>query len=120
MKHKKILICDDDQGILEMLEFMMEDFGYRVMTETNSLNVLKDLEELKPDLLLLDIWMPVLSGDQILKNIKTNPMYADLPVIMYSASSEGSAIATEAGADDFIAKPFNLNELLHKIEQLLN
>jgi len=116
---KKIMICDDDPGILEMMVMIIEEYGFEVFTEANSVNVLKDLEREKPDLLLLDIWMPVLSGDQILKTIKAEPKFSSLPVIMYSASAEGLAIAQKAGADDYISKPFDMNDLEAKITALL-
>jgi len=113
------MICDDDSGILEMMAMIIEEYGFEVFTEANSVNVLKDLEREKPDLLLLDIWMPILSGDQILKTIKAEPKFSSLPVIMYSASTEGFAIAQKAGADDYISKPFDMNDLEAKITALL-
>ncbi|WP_074586228.1 response regulator [Pedobacter antarcticus] len=116
---KKIMICDDDNGILEMMEMIIEEFGFEVFTEANSVNVLKRLESEKPDLLLLDIWMPVLSGDQVLKTIKAEPKFSSLPVIMYSASAEGHIIAEKSGASDYIAKPFDMNDLEAKIIALL-
>jgi DNA-binding response OmpR family regulator len=116
---KKIMICDDDSGILEMMELIIEEYGFEVITEVNSLKVLKGLEQEKPDLLLLDIWMPLLSGDQVLKTIKADAQFNTLPVIMYSASAEGKSIAELAGADDYIAKPFDMDELETKIHQLL-
>jgi DNA-binding response OmpR family regulator len=116
---KKIMVCDDDPGILEMMVMIIEEYGFEVYTEVNSVNVLKDLEREKPDLLLLDIWMPILSGDQILKTIKAEPKFSNLPIIMYSASAEGLAIAQKAGADDYISKPFDMNDLEAKITALL-
>lgn len=109
------MICDDDTGILEMMEMVIEEFGYDVITEQHSVKVLKHIEEKKPDLLLLDIWMPVLTGDQVLKTIRQDPRMSKIPVIMYSASAEGSEIAQKVGADDFIAKPFNMDQLEAKI-----
>ncbi|MFN0256799.1 response regulator [Pedobacter ureilyticus] len=116
---KKVMICDDDAGILEMMEMLLDEFGYEVVTEQDSTRALKTLEEQLPDLLLLDIWMPVIAGDQVLRNIKLNPEVAAIPVIMYSASTEGATIAAGAGADDFISKPFNLEEMEAKINSLL-
>lgn len=117
---KKIMICDDDTGILDMMEMLMTEIGFEVITEANSLNVLKDLDREKPDLLLLDIWMPLLSGDQVLKSIKANERFNMLPVIMYSASAEGASIAKNAGADGYIAKPFSIEQLEKKILEFIN
>lgn len=116
---KKIMICDDDQGILEMLEMMLEDLGYSVTTESNSIQLLNRLRGEMPDLLLLDIWMPVLSGDQVLKQMKCDARLNGLPVIMYSASSEGELIAKNSGADAYIDKPFDLDELADKIRSFI-
>ena len=116
---KKIMVCDDDPGILELMEMVIEEYGFQVFTEAKSTNILNRLEQEKPDLLLLDIWMPILSGDQVLKIIKAESKHAHLPVIMYSASTEGLAISQMAGANDYIAKPFDYDELNVKIKTLL-
>lgn len=113
------MICDDDPGILEMMEIIMEDYGYEVCTEANSMQLLKTIEREKPDLLLLDIWMPVLSGDQVLKNLRANSVFHCLPVIMYSASNEGAAIAKKSGSDDYLSKPFDIDILFEKIKNLI-
>ncbi len=117
---RKVMVCDDDEGILEMMEMLLDEFGYDIITEKNSTRALKTLEEQMPDLLLLDIWMPVIAGDQVLRNIRLNPKVAGIPVIMYSASNEGAAIAASVGADDFISKPFDLDEMEAKINKLLS
>lgn len=117
MGDKKILICDDDEGILDMLELILEDTGYITIPERNSLNIHGIIEKQNPDLLLLDLWMPVLSGDQVLKTLRSNSATRDLPVIIISASREGQRIAAEAGATEFIAKPFNFDELIEKIQK---
>lgn len=119
MRNKKVMVCDDDRGILDLIELIMEDAGFLVISEINSLNAISRIEKEKPDLLILDIWMPVLSGDQVLKSIKGSSRMANLPVIMYSASTEGEGIAKAAGADDYIAKPFDLDELMDKVNRLM-
>lgn len=117
---KKIMICDDDNGLLEMLEIVMDEFGYDVITEIDSVKVLKTVEREKPDLILLDIWMPVLTGDQVLKNIRLNPDFSQIPIIMYSASQDGADIAKKCGADDYIAKPFDMDDLELKIKEIIS
>lgn len=119
MKDKKILVCDDDQGILEMLELMLEEDGYNVVIEANSINALRRIEKESPDLILLDIWMPVISGDQIVKSLKENSACKKIPVLMYSASTDGKYIAESSGADGYISKPFDLDNLLSEIDTLL-
>lgn len=119
MNVKKVMVCDDDRGILDLIELIMEEAGFSVVSEINSLNAISRIEKEKPDLLILDIWMPVLSGDQVLKSIKNSTSIVNLPVIMYSASTEGESIAKVAGADDYIAKPFDLDELMDKVNRLI-
>lgn len=119
MKVKKVMVCDDDRGILDLIELIMEEAGFSVISEINSLNAISRIEKEKPDLLILDIWMPVLSGDQVLRSIKNSASIVNLPVIMYSASTEGESIAKVAGADDYIAKPFDLDELMNKVNRLI-
>jgi CheY-like chemotaxis protein len=119
MMSKKVLVCDDDEGILDMVSFVLEDSGFEVIPESNSLNVYNLIEKEKPDLLLLDLWMPVLSGDQVLKILRSNPKTKYLPVIVISASTEGQKIAQEAGASAFIAKPFDIDQLINRVELIL-
>ncbi|MGI9649674.1 response regulator [Chryseobacterium sp. RLHN22] len=119
MNSKKILVCDDDQGIVDVLEVMLEMQGFMPITEIDSTKVIKKIHENKPDLILLDLWMPLISGEQILRSIRSIEDLKDIPVIVFSASVEGDAIAFEAGADSFIAKPFDMNEIISKINLLL-
>jgi DNA-binding response OmpR family regulator len=120
MTDKKILICDDDEGILNMLEMVLEDSGYTIIPERNSLNIYSLIKKEQPDLLLLDLWMPVLSGDQVLRTLRNTPETRDMPVIIISASTEGKRIAADAGASEFVAKPFDVDKLIDKVQALLN
>jgi len=119
MNSKKIMVCDDDQGILDVLEMLLESEGFTVFTEINSTNLIKQIQIDKPDLVLLDLWMPLLSGDQVLKAIRSTEGINDLPVIVLSASVDGDDIAADAGANNFVAKPFDLDDIVSKINGLL-
>lgn len=119
MSEKKILICDDDPGILEVMEMMLEMEGFIILTESNSTNLISDIRTFQPDLLLMDLWMPVLSGDQLLKTIRSTKDLEALPVIILSASVDGNDIAHQAGADNFISKPFELDHLANMVKELL-
>ncbi|MCW3168184.1 response regulator [Chryseobacterium sp. 09-1422] len=119
-QNKKIMVCDDDQGILDVLQMLLESEGFDVVTEINSTNLIREMNNNSPDLLLLDLWMPVLSGDQVLKTLRTSPEYENLPVIVLSASVDGSSIANGAGATDFVPKPFDMDDLIIKIKGLLS
>ncbi|MVN93038.1 response regulator [Mucilaginibacter aquatilis] len=119
MSDKKVLICDDDEGILDMLGLILSDSGYQTIPVQNSLQIYEEIKREKPDLVLLDLWMPVLSGDQVLRTLRRSPDTEHLRVIVISASREGERIATEAGADGFLAKPFDLEQLISRVEQVI-
>jgi DNA-binding response OmpR family regulator len=118
MTDKKIMLCDDDTGIIEMLELVLDITGAQVLSETNSLLLYDRLVREKPDLLILDLWMPVLSGDQIVKRIRMSESLATMPVLVISASTDGREIAMKAGADDYLAKPFDIDHLLARVGEL--
>jgi CheY-like chemotaxis protein len=115
MQAKRILICDDDPGILDMLELILDETGHQIIPEANSLNVRALMEREKPDLVVLDLWMPMLSGDQVLRVIRENPVTREIPVIVISASTDGKEIAKRAGASDYLAKPFDVDQLLSMV-----
>ncbi|PWK77312.1 two-component system KDP operon response regulator KdpE/two-component system response regulator MprA [Mucilaginibacter oryzae] len=118
-KNKKIMIADDDPGIVDAVEMLLEFEGYDVVSTLDGSAALSDLKEQHPDLLLLDIWMSGEDGRDICKKIKLDDAVKDIPVIMVSASRDISKSAMEAGADDFLAKPFEMDELLNKIARYI-
>lgn len=119
MNNQKIMICDDDSGILEVMQMILEMEGFIVYTENNSTNLLKEISGIRPNLLLMDLWMPVVSGDQLLKTIRMTQEFQKLPVIIFSASVDGEEIAKNAGADAFIAKPFDVNNIANTVRDIL-
>jgi DNA-binding response OmpR family regulator len=114
---KTIMIADDDQGILDAVGMLLEFEGYKVITSLNCGSLINN-EQQVPDLLLLDIWMSGTDGRDTCKILKQKENTSSLPIIMISASKDIGASAIAAGADDFLAKPFQINELLQKIERL--
>jgi DNA-binding response OmpR family regulator len=113
-KNKKIMIADDDPGIVDAVGMLLEFEGYEVTSTVDGTTVL-DMKEELPDLLLLDIWMSGENGRDICKKLKKDELTKDIPVIMISASRDVRDSAIAAGADDFLAKPFEMDELLQKI-----
>jgi DNA-binding response OmpR family regulator len=111
------MIADDDPGIVDAIEMLLEFEGYHVTSTVNGATVLEMKDEL-PDLLLLDIWMSGEDGRDICKKFKQVDITRNIPVIMISASRDIKESAMAAGADDFLAKPFEMNELLAKIKNL--
>jgi DNA-binding response OmpR family regulator len=117
MKQKKIMIADDDPGIVDAVEMLLEFEGYKVTSTVDGSTVL-DMKEELPDLLLLDIWMSGEDGRDICRKLKSKNITKNIPIIMISASRDIRDSAMAAGADDFLAKPFEMDELIKKIELL--
>ena len=112
---KMLLIVDDDPDILHFLQLIFEDEGYEVQTSTKG----QYLEQLHngglPDLILLDVFLSGKDGRDIVKHLKSQDETKHIPVIMTSAHPKAEPTARAAGADDFLAKPFNIDELLGKV-----
>lgn len=114
---KRILICDDDENILEATKIILSDKGYAVEVSKNGQEVCKKLKEEKFDILLLDLWMPNLDGKETTKFLKNQEKTKNLPIIIFSASSQIEKIASEIGADGYLKKPFDILELEKIIEE---
>ncbi len=115
---KKILVADDDPGIIDSLTLLLEEFGYEVSTEVDGENLYKLKKDL-PDLLLLDIWMSGANGGDICTFLKKQPATKNLPIILISANKDTAQIAAQSGADDYITKPFELTDFLEKVEKFV-
>lgn len=116
---KKILIADDDIAIAEATGLILEEFGYEFTTVTDGEKVY-DIDKNPPDLLLLDVWMSGQDGRDICKHLKHEKKTQRIPIIMLSASNDIKTSSMAAGADDFLEKPFDMDELIGKIEKHLN
>lgn len=115
MKNKKtILIADDDEGIVDALTLMLEDEGYSVQV-TYGTHTLSSVKKNKPDLILLDLWMAGINGQTICTQLKSNFATKHIPVIIISANKDIESVATTCNADDYLSKPFEMNDLLSKI-----
>ena len=114
MSKKKIMVVDDDAGIVQALQLILEDEGYDVTAIMDG-QAVKDMEADVPDLLLLDIWMSGLDGRDICRHLKSRDRTRNLPIIICSANRDTENIAREAGADGFLTKPFELDDLLGKV-----
>ena len=117
----RILVVDDESDVTELLEYKLEQEGYRVATLNDPLAFVAKVREFEPDLMLLDIMMPELSGIQLCRIIRADSAMRETPVIFLSARSEveDRIKGLEAGAEDYISKPFNINELLLRISKML-
>jgi len=118
---KKILIADDEPNIVTALEFLLARGGYEVLIARDGDEALKALESARPDLVLLDIMMPVKSGYEICKRIRERPEWAHIKVVMLSAKGRDAEVnkGMAVGADLYVTKPFSTRELMEQIRGLL-
>lgn len=116
---KKIFIADDDAAIVDATSLMLEVLGYEVGFTLHGSSVQQAMQE-RPDLLLLDIWLSGVDGRDICKQLKADPKTKDIPVLMISAGRDIKESALASGADDFLAKPFEMRSLVKKIESLIS
>ena len=108
----KVLICDDEEDILTITRLILEEDGYRVVTVNDSLMVIKEIRNQMPDLVLIDLSMPGMTGDQVVDYLKHEEKLNKIPVIVFSANVDGKVVAFHSGADDFLDKPFDVDHLL--------
>lgn len=116
-----VLIVDDDQPSLELLQAYLEDVDCETVSAHDGLQALKIIGKTPPDLVLLDIMMPKMSGFEVCKRIKNDPKTSGIPVIMVTALNEFGDIeqGINSGTDDFISKPVNKLELLTRVKTML-
>jgi len=117
---KKILLVDDDDGIVDAVKMILEDEGFDVTTIEDGNKVLKTVRVIKPDLVLLDLLLSGTDGREILKELKKNKVTATIPVIMISAHPTARDSAFESGADGFLAKPFDAIALVEMAKKYIH
>ncbi|MGF1581885.1 MAG: response regulator [Gemmataceae bacterium] len=118
----RILIADDNPQGVELLEAYLLEADYEIETAADGQETLDKIESFKPDLILLDIMMPRLSGFEVCKQVKSNPETSDIAILMVTALDQPSDIdrAVDAGTNDFLTKPINKTELLLRVRSALN
>lgn len=117
---RKILLIEDDPDISEFLLDYLTDCGYEIHHFPDVLDIQPLLKQIHPDLVILDYMLPVVNGGELCSQIKRNPDTSELPVIMFSAYQKVLMSVGGYGCDAFISKPFEMKELLGKIEQYIN
>lgn len=114
---KRILVVDDDRNLRKIIQTNLEIAGYDVTTAANGEEALHVLDGMQPDLVVLDVMMPLIDGYETARRIRRHPSNTHVPIIMLTAKSEveDKLIGFEAGADDYITKPFGPQELLARV-----
>lgn len=117
----RILIADDNPQGVELLEAYLSQLDCEIRTAADGEETLRIVEEWLPDLILLDVMMPRISGFEVCKRLRSNPRTRDIAVLMVTALDQPSDIdrAVEVGTDDFLTKPINKTELLLRVRSLL-
>ncbi len=115
----KILVVDDDTDILSVMEILLTMKGFEVEVTTKGENTFLKIASFKPDLILLDVLISGYDGRTICSKLKADKDTMHIPVIMFSAHPGAAATIAEYGADDFIAKPFDVTNLLQKVKYQL-
>lgn len=108
---KRVLICDDDADILFICSYIFEKQGMEVVTQTHCNNIVETVKNVQPDVILMDNWIPDSGGIIASRTIKENIELNHIPIVYFSANNDIQALAREAGADAFLAKPFDLDDL---------
>ena len=119
---KKILVVDDELDILKVVTFRVKKLGHEVVTATNGQEALDLAHKERPDLILLDIRLPVMDGYEVCRRIKIDEELKHIPIVFLTASSAAKIAdkTKEFKADDYLIKPFDPEELLKKIQKFIN
>lgn len=118
---KKILIVDDEEGLLQLLKYALEERGYSVSTAINAIDAGIEISNSLPELILMDIRMPGINGFQACEALKKNPNTKNIPIIVISALSDEADIqkAKKTGVIDYFVKPIDVEKLILKIREIL-
>ena len=113
---RKIIIFDDDEDILSICNYVLHEQGWEVHTFTDCNNIVEKVSGIMPNVILMDNWIPDVGGITATKTLKGTDKLNDIPVIYFSANSDIQLLASQAGAETYLAKPFDLDEL----ERIIN
>lgn len=118
----KIMIAEDEGDIRDLISFTLTYAGYQVLAFANGEELYLAVENEMPDLILLDVRMPVMTGYETCMKIKSNPITKDIPVVFLSAKGQESEIQAgfDSGANEYLLKPFAPEELVLRVNELLN
>jgi len=116
---KKIVIFDDDEDILSICAYILEEQGWEVHTFTDCNNIVEKVSPIMPVVILMDNWIPDVGGIVATQTLKKDEDLKSIPVVYFSANSDIQLLADQAGAETYLAKPFDLEELEKTINDVL-
>jgi DNA-binding NtrC family response regulator len=116
---RKIIIFDDDEDILSICSYVFEEQGWDVYTFTDCNDVTERVSEIRPNVILMDNWIPDTGGIAATQKLKNVSDLKGIPVVYFSANSDIQLLATNAGAEAYLAKPFDLEDLEHVIDKVI-
>ncbi|AAK79666.1 two-component system alkaline phosphatase synthesis response regulator PhoP [Clostridium acetobutylicum] len=121
MAGEKILVVDDEEHIVKLIKFNLENNGYKVITAADGGEALEKAKGEVPQLVLLDLMLPVMDGYDVCREIRRDQSISNMPVIMITAKGEelDKILGLELGADDYITKPFSVRELVARVKAVL-
>ncbi|WP_053956908.1 response regulator transcription factor [Inediibacterium massiliense] len=121
MPKRKVLVVDDEQHIIELIQFNLEKNGFFVITSENGEDAIKIAQKEIPDLILLDLMLPGIDGFEACKQIRNHEATSKIPIIMLTAKGEETdkVLGLELGADDYLTKPFSVRELIARMKAVL-
>ncbi len=108
---KKIIIYDDDADLLEVCALILSAKNFEVVVKDRCTEIIQDIETHQPDVILMDNWIPDIGGVKATRLVKDSDLYSNIPVIFFTANNNVTELATEAGADYSLQKPFDISEL---------
>lgn len=117
----KVLIVDDEPLNVDYLEQALEDSNYQLIIATNGREALDKIKRDQPDLVLLDLMMPILDGFEVLAQVKADQVLRDIPIIIVSAANDSKSVVRgiKQGAEDYITKPIDADHLVKKLKEYL-
>lgn len=110
-EQKKVFIFDDNTDILELCTFILEDAGYEIKTSSTSNNIIDQVSAYIPDIIFMDNWLPDVGGIEATRELKAHATLKNIPVIYFSANNDVMLLADQAGADGYLSKPFDIQDL---------
>ncbi|UOE49475.1 response regulator [Mucilaginibacter sp. SMC90] len=117
--HKKIVIFDDDEDILSICSYILEEQGWEVHTFSDCNNIVEKVSGILPDVIMMDNWIPDSGGIVATQTLKKTETLKEIPVIYFSANSDIQILANHAGAQSYLAKPFDLEDLEKVINRVI-